>query len=416
MGGKSVLFLVVGFSLIFLFMGQKFDRITIDAAKNYVDYYSSTAAKNIAESGANLAVNQIYQNPLWVDGFNNVDCDGGKINVAVTVIDPVRNVRVVTSTGTYSGYSSTVQVTLSLSYFSKFAYCSDDENGIWWATGDTVNGPFHTQDHLNIDGHPVFNPGPNSYVSTKLGLNKATGSSSPILINTTIHSGDDMPIPQNGVAAVENTASSGGYIFSGHSDVYIVFLNDSLKYSFSIGWHASWTTVKTSTLAPNGTLVADNANLHIQGTVEGQLTIAATGTGSNRGNIYLDGDIVYSSDPRSNPHSTDLLGIVAKNNVYVTDNSTNNNGINIDAAIYAESGGFGAQNYNTRPYCGYINLVGGITQNSRLPVGVISTNWRGVQSISNGFNKSYNYDNRLRYAVPPNFPHTNSYQIVSWHE
>ena len=424
MGGKSVLFLVVGFSLIFLIMGKNFGEITVDAAANYADYYSQTMSKNIAESGANLAVNQIYLNSLWTDGYSNINCDGGKINVAVTIIDPVRNLRQVTSTGIFNGDTSTVQVTLSLSYFSKFAYCSNDENGIWWATGDTVNGPFHTQDHLNVNGHPVFNPGKNGYVSTRQGLNNADWRSSPVLVNTTLRTGDSLAIPTDGVSTVENLATSGGHVFSGHSDVYIVFQNDYLKYSFSTGWHASWTTIKISTLAPNGTIVADNANLHIQGVVQGQVTVAATGIGgtwnywdqrrgsSGTGNIYLDGDIVYSSDPRSNPNSTDLLGIVAQQNVYVTDNSTNDNGINIDAAIYAEKGGFGAQNYDRRPYSGYINLLGGITQSDRLPVGIIGSNG----SISNGFNKSYNYDSRLMYSVPPNFPSTNSYQIVSWYE
>ncbi len=419
MGGKAVLFLVVGFSMIFLVIGKNFGRITIDAAKNYSDSYSKSVSKNIAESGANLAVSQIYNDPLWTTGYDNINFLEGKLNVDVSIINSVLNIRMVTSTGIYMGDTSTVQVTLSLTYFSKFGYYSENENGIWWATGDTVNGPIHTEDYLNVDGHPVFNPGKNGYVSTQLGLNKADWSSSPILLNNaTIRTGDTLSMPANGVSTVENTAASGGYVFSGHNDVYIVFQNDYLKYSFG-GKHATWTTIKTSTLAPNGTIVADNADLHIQGVVQGQVTIAATGTntrwGSSGGNIYLDGDIVYSSDPRSHSKSTDLLGIVAQNNVLVTDNSANDNGINIDAAIYAENG-FGAENYNTRPPSGTINLYGGITEKNREAVGVISTDWRGNKTISHGFNKSYNYDPRLMSLVPPNFPHSNSYQIVSWYE
>lgn len=409
MGGRAVLFLVVGFSLIFLFLGKNFGRISTDAVVNYADDYSKKAAKNIAESGANLAVNQIYLNPLWTDGYSNTSFSGGKINVEVVILDPVRNIRQVTSTGTFGGITATVQVVLSLSYFSKFAYCSNDENGIWWATGDTVNGPFHTQDYLNVNGHPVFNPGPNGYVSTLKGLHKANGNSSPF-INGTMHSGDNLSIPTNGVSTLQSMATSGGYTFLNQSVVYVTFLGDSLKYRFSTS--GAWTTKKTSTFAPNGTIVAVNATLHLQGVVEGQLTIGATGTSGEKGNIYLDDNIVYSSDPRSNSNSTDLLGIVAKQNVYITDNTANRSDINIDAAIYAETGGFGAQNYNTRPYSGYINLLGGITQASRAAVGVIGYNGY----ISNGFNKSYNYDYRLMYSVPPNFPSTNSYQIVSWYE
>ncbi len=416
MGGKAVLFLVVGFSMIFLVIGQNFGRITIDAAKNYSGYYSRTVSKNIAESGANLAVGQIYKDPLWTTGYNNVSLNNGKLNVTVTLINPVLNIRMVTSTGIYNSDTSTVQVTLSLTYFSKFGYYSENENGIWWATGDTVNGPFHTQDCLNVNGHPVFNPGKNGFVSTYLGLNKANWNSSPILVNNaTIRTGDTLSMPPNGVSTVENMAASGGYVFSGHSDVYIVFQNDYLKYSFG-GRNPTWTTVKISTLAPNGTIVANNADLHIQGVVQGQVTIAATGTkswwGSWGGNIYLDDNIVYSTDPRTNPNSTDLLGIVAEQNVYVTNNSANDNNINIDAAIYAENGGFGAEDYNRRPASGTINLYGGITEKNREPVGTLDR----FGNVITGFNKSYNYDPRLMSLVPPNFPHTSSYQIVSWYE
>ncbi len=410
MSGKSVLFLVVGFSLIFLLMGKNFGRISIDATKNYSEFYSQTVAKNIAESGANLAVNQIYLNPAWTEGFSSLDFENGKINVAVSIIDPVRNIRLVTSTGTFNNTSATVQVTLSLSYFSKYAYCSNTENGIWWATGDTVNGPFHTQDYLNVNGTPVFNPGPNSYVSTFKGLNKADRNSKPKLINTVIKKGDNLPIPTNGMSTVESMASTGGHIFSGENNVYIIFDNDYVKYRFKT--YGSWTKIKTSSLAPNGTIVAVNSTLHIQGVVKGQVTIGATGTNYNQGNIYIDDDIVYASDPRIDPNSTDLLGIVASKNIYITNNTPNRDDIKIDGAIYSEDGGFGAEDYDSRPYSGSIILLGGITQGKRAAVGVIGRNGR----VSNGFNKSYNYDKRLRYAVPPNFPSTNSYQIVSWYE
>ncbi len=49
--------------------------------------------------------------------------------------------------------------------------------------------------------------------------------------------------------------------------------------------------------------------------------------------------LVYNTNPRTDPSSTDLLGIVAQNNVLITDNSANRSNINIDASVYAETGG-----------------------------------------------------------------------------
>ena len=138
--------------------------------------------------------------------------------------------------------------------------------------------------------------------------------------------------------------------------------------------------------------------------------MAASGSGS-KGTIYIDDDIVYSKDPRIYPNSSDLLGIVSKNNIVITDNIANHNDINIQASIYSESGGFGAENYSSRPPSGDINLLGGIIQNTRQAVGTF--NGGGIQS---GFNKRYKYDERLLIASPPAFPGTGSYEIVSWLE
>jgi hypothetical protein len=132
---------------------------------------------------------------------------------------------------------------------------------------------------------------------------------------------------------------------------------------------------------------------------------------SDKGKIYLDDDIVFNQDPIHYPNSTDLLGIIAKNEVLITDNPANHSDINIDASIYTETGGFGADNYKYRPVSGNINLRGGIIQHTRRAVGTFSGG-----GPSSGFAKRYSYDERLRIASPPGFPGTGSYEIVAWLE
>ncbi len=67
---------------------------------------------------------------------------GGQLNVTVQVLDAYKNIRKIVFNGSYHGITSTVEVTLSPSKFSKFAYYSVSEGGtIWWKASDTVWGP-----------------------------------------------------------------------------------------------------------------------------------------------------------------------------------------------------------------------------------------------------------------------------------
>ena len=430
MGGRAILLLIVGFSLIFLLMGQNFGRISTEAVSNFSQYYSTDISHNIALSGANMAANEIFLDPTWTAGFSNLSFQGGTMNVTVDIVDAFKNIRRINSTGIFRGDTSLVQVTLQPSKFSKFAYYSVDENGIWWTTGDTVSGPFHTQDYMRVAGHPVFN----GKTSTKMGIIRYNSQSSrgsgrrggggghivddPI-INGQFEQGVDLPMPPTGLPNLQTAAGSGGYTFTNHDTVYLTFAGDSIKYKFS--YRGTETTRLASSFAPNGVIFANNATVRLKGVVKGQYTVSASdstvyrrwgGSQSNgRGNIYIDDDIVYNSDPRTNPASTDMLGIVAKNNVYVTNNTPNRSDVKIDAAIYAETGGFGAEDYDSRPVSGTIYLLGGITQHTRQAVGTFNSS-----GIRTGFQKSYSYDNRLLSSFPPSFPDTGSFEIVSWYE
>ncbi len=81
--------------------------------------------------------------------------------------------------------------------------------------------------------------------------------------------------------------------------MYLTFKNDSISYKFSSG--GLETTVLATELAPNGVIYAKGANLRIKGVVKGSYTVVA----ENR--VYLDDDVVYETDPRTDPTSTDLL-------------------------------------------------------------------------------------------------------------
>ncbi len=404
--GKMALILILGFSAIFLLMGYNSMNVSTRAVENMVDYNANTVAYNIAVSGANMGANEIFRDDSWTTGFSNLDCNDGTLNVTVDVIDPVRNWRKLTSEGEFDGVTKKVEVIFQPSKFSKFAYYSMDEGGtIWWTESDTIWGPFHSQDYLRVHNHPVFF----GKTTTAKSLIYYTDSESdaPYFYGG-FSNAENLALPPDGLNPLSESAQSSGLYLTGQDTVYVTFDLDSIKYKFSYSDHD--TSLYLPSVAPNGVIFVDNSVVRLKGTVKGQYSIACSGT-SGKGIIYLDDDIVYQTDPLVNPKSTDLLGIIAKNSVLITDNEVNRSDINIDGSIYCEDGGFGAENYKDRPISGNINLVGGIIQNTRQAVGTF-----GKTGVTSGFAKRYKYDDRFMLMSPPDFPGTGQLEIVSWLE
>jgi hypothetical protein len=409
MSGKATLLLIVGFSMIFLVVSRNFGDTSTRAIDNYVDYYKKAVSHNIAVSGANIAANNIFLDPTWnASGYSNIDYQDGTISIDVQQIDPYKNIVEITADGSYEGYNSTVKIKLAPSKFSKFAYYSVSEGGtIWWTGNDTVWGPFHTQDYMRAYRHPVFY----GKATTKRNLVYYTNQSTdkPYFFGG-YQDGVDLPLPIDAVDNLESIADDDGLKLSGHDTVYITFDRDSLRYRYA--YNEKNTVLYLPSAAPNGLIFAKDCIVRLQGTVKGQYTLGCSSNFSaGKGTIYLDDNIVFDKDPRIYPNSSDLLGICAENSVYITENTANNSHINIHGSIYCEKGGFGAENYDTRPVGGNINLLGGIIQHTRKAVGTF-----GSGGIKSGFAKRYLYDERLMVASPPFFPGTGGFEIVSWYE
>jgi hypothetical protein len=281
------------------------------------------------------------------------------------------------------------------------------ENGVAWATGDTVRGPLQTQDVLTVNGNPYFY----GFVGTKGGVVYANGKTvdHPTFAGG-LQTGSNIPINASGVSNVESYAITNGKEITGHDTVYLNFAADSIRYRYA--WNGKDTTKKLSTFAPNGDIFVKNGTIRLKGTVKGQYTVGCSGTSTTvGGSCYLDSDIVYNTNPQVNPASTDIFGLVCQNNCIVEDNAANKTGINIDASVYCQNGSFTADNYNSGSWRGYINVIGGIIQNVRGPVGTISGG-----KVTTGYSKNYSYDTRFMFSAPPNFPNTGAYNVISWYE
>jgi hypothetical protein len=277
-----------------------------------------------------------------------------------SVSDWVGNRRTLTATGIYGKDTSLIQIIVTPNSFARYAYFSEHERAnpsagyIWWMGKDVVDGPFHTQDDLRVATHPKFLGESTSHFGRLIyQTNKRTDS--PIITGL-YQPGLSLPIPDNSISELLEPALDNGKRFSYYSNssiryqnFYFTFNSDQVTYrivgqrksgSLWINFDSTY-TANPATLAPNGVIYfggtdryGNPIDMRLKGTVQGQYTV------SSEGSIWLEDDVVCHTNPKIDPTSTDMLGICAKNYVWITDNTPNRSDINIQAAIFCQEGGF----------------------------------------------------------------------------
>ncbi|MCU0454497.1 MAG: hypothetical protein MUE68_12660 [Bacteroidetes bacterium] len=398
--GKASVLMVIGFNMIFMALGFNIARVSTTAYENFIEYNDRSTALKIAQSGANMACSEISFTPNWRTGYAWTDYLGGRYKVAVSDLDSGRIK--VKAESEFAEEEAVVELVLGISSFSKFAYYSVVEGSISWITGDTVRGPFHTQAKMTVAGSPTFY----GKVTAKLGLTKSPSSSKPNFYGG-FQKGVTIDLPSN-LNPLVAAAGSGGAYFD-NKDVWLDFKPDG-KVVYRIGSAtATPTTTTLSALAPNGVILSNNGSLHIKGVVNGKVTISATGSTGTDGMVFVDSSVTYNSNPASGA-STDMLGIVADRNILIEDNANNTN-VTLHASVFSRTGGVTAENHSSRPK-GRLQLLGGMQQYQRGAVGTFS----GSGTLASGFQKDYQYDERLYVERPPFFPTTGSYEVLSWYE
>ncbi len=463
MGGKAAILLVLSFSLIFLVFGHRFNRLSTDSVDNLTDYYIQTKAHNIAVSAANLAANKLFLDKTWEEGFEEVSFDGGTYNVYVsnnfsasgkviichvppgnpaaqkTMSLPAAalsghlhhgdylgpcgglayddKIATIVAEGTYQGVTKVVTVDLRPSFFSKFGNYYANISAMP-ATGDTFNGPFHTNGKLTTYGTPVFW----GKTTAKKGLKKLGSPKDPKFYGG-FESGVDIPLEFD-TTGMRSAASTGGMIFKDttntnqKTDVKLELISDgNVKYSKKIGagpWSPT-VEVPLTTIAPNGMLFVERGNVYIEGTLKGRLTVVASKMGkSGCGNIYQTDDVEYNSNPKTDPNSKDVLGLVAEDNIRLQYNpQTKKKDIITQASMFALNGNIGPDNqlvHNDGKLASW-KILGGLIANTTR----VTAHYSGSVPYE-GYRFVHSYDDRFMTYAPPLFPNTKSLEIVSWYE
>jgi hypothetical protein len=400
--GKYSILIVFSLAVMLAVLMPNIHSLGHRSVENYVSYAVRAQSHNLAVSGANAAAQQFFLNSKWRESGTKTEMDGGTFRVSV--LDAETTKVKILSVGTFEGISDTVEVLLQPGSFARYAYYSKLEGSITWITGDTVWGPFHSQDVMKTSGTPVYR-GP---VTNLKGTNPSPSAAkfeSGYLTGVSV----DLPLDLSYTA---KGASMGGHIFPS-GDVYLTFMGNDVEWKTAPGGPS--TIEPISKLTSNGVILAQEGSFHIRGVIDGRITLCALGDKSiGQGNIYIEDDIRYAVDPRKG-QTDNILGLIAENSVIIEDNIANNNDVVIQASIFCRTGGLTAENYGSRPVSGILDLLGGVIQYQRGAVGTFSST-SGTPVIKTGFRKSYKYDTRFYLDSPPYYPWTGGYQIVSWVE
>ncbi len=429
--GRSLIFLVSGLVIIvgMTQIGTN-KRMEMLPDKTY-DYYFEQQARNVSISMVDQAIQELLNNNDWEDTlFSSSHLPGSGTLITYdqnNISDFISEHGYTPDVGgwneyklllysevEYQGYKVATEVLMQRDSFSKYSYYTNQQpTNIYFMSADTLSGPVHTNGTFRVAGSPVFNglvTSPNMWqghpwYTNNPQFNGGSNFSSPV---------KSIPAAAQ-LAAIRNAAASGGISFTNPIKVeplpdgtvniteatsYVTGTN-KIEYS-SIVW-GSTTNYDMSTT--NG-VISSSDEVFIEGTVNGSLTI------HSEDNVQIVGDVYYNDDPRSNPNSSDLLGIVSEETVYVEKTAHTANGsqdLEIFASIMALNNSFRVENYNSLGVTGRLHVYGGIIQESRGPVGTFSGG-----SINNGYAKKYEYDIRLKYQVPPLFPREAVFSILYW--
>jgi len=435
--GKSTIIYVIGLSLIIGLALTNVNRSSLDSMDTYSTYFGRTMAHNIALAAANLATNRVLFTPGYNTPFSG-SFSGGSYDVAFADTGSGEAYRKFMSvTSAYNAGGETIRDTVRAVFgrysFSRYAWFTDMErngyrrpNGTggpyhgqsdWKITGDSVFGYAHTNSKFNLAGRPYFG-------KKVTATNAPTTANLAGVYNPTFMEGYEWGVsvarPTGSIATLKANANIGnplaGY-FNGN-DVGMRFMDTDVRVRVPYNTGALVDTVmRIADLSSTGLTGILNGDLHISGRYQGQLSVAAfTGTGAtaNKGNVWIDGDVIAHDNPQTNPASTDKLGIIAERMAYITEDHHRNasSQVNIQAAIYTHNGEFTAEDFWTIPISGRVNLYGSICQATAGSLGVFNHG----HGLLHGFFYSIRHDTRFLVMGPPHFPYSTKYRLVAWWE
>ncbi len=301
-----------------------------------------------------------------------------------------------TSTGTCGNVNKILQLTVQGKSPSMYAYLSNTEihpdwGRLWWITGMYTVGPVNTNGQLNIWGDPIFD-GPVAQAAATINYwpgvytdpadfrgGLTLGAPSLACFNSSI-----LNNIQSGASSADGLLLSGDSAVTFNADGSLNVTNADR------GW-----SNQNVAMPANKAIYVAGGSATVQGTLNGQATLGCDQT------IYISGNLIYNSDPdpaNPNPASTDLLALVANNDITVQAEAAPAN-LEIEAVMVALNGSFQVDNWWAQGK-GTMLQYGSLINNYCGPTGVFDP---GTGELYGGYMQLQYYDPKLKTQIPPWF-------------
>jgi hypothetical protein len=412
--GKAMLIVALGFTVVVGMTLNGLNDRGLTSSNRVSAHYESIISRNLASSGANIAATKLYRNFLWRSPLDSTNFNSGSFKASfedMTFDTALTASRVmVTSVSEYAGRRDTVRVMVGKPPFSYFAQFTEnwpppppDTKARYYATGDTVYGPIHTNTQFGIAGAPVFY-GKVSSVGVGYYI-KPSSTPDPKFYGGTEFGAAPIALPTD-LTELTTPAYDNGDIYSSH--VWLRFNPDG---SYDYGNDNDYDGGTKYLSDYNGIIMSEpGKDIHVKGTFCGQATIY-----SGR-YLYIEDDIVYTQNPVITSTAQDMLGLIADHSVIIADNTANRSNIVIHGAVMAVDSAFYVQNLSSGDPRGTMTIVGSVIQKYRGTRASTSVDSDGNVTITKGYRLKMHYDTRFMQFGPPHFPIADKVYVHDWVE
>lgn len=382
----------------------------------------------------------------------------------------VTKVRSEASQGGFTSLARVVEAEIGAPSFSAYSVASNSE--LWFGSTETADGPVHSNVGVKMDGpnNSIVSSSNQTYIPS-YGSGPGSGSSKPGVWcdssitdpNCNTRSKDSWNYPvasidfnqlsgdlcslkklatnnQSANACNQTPSRSDGYIppvRNSYDDGrgYLITLKTNGKYKLE-EVRSENDTRPTYTAALNTRSTIDNISIPANGVIfvednvwvrtesggfDGRVTIASARLAVSGDTVAtLVDNILYEDKYTGN----DAIGIIAEDNVDVAPYVPVP--LELNAALIAQRGRVQFRpRYNYNSYYstpGYINpsetlsFFGSVASNQQWTWSWVRCGYNSPSCWSGFQHNTTSYDESLRYSPPPNFPVTNTFDILSWRE
>jgi hypothetical protein len=391
-----LLFIVAG--LVITILDVAVDHRTIAVKQLNMDQAMYVAEGGV-ETGARFMESNLTVMVNSSTGTTNGSGNVGSGSYSYYIYRTNSSTYCIVSTGTVNGVTRIVSLNdVYQPTYAQFALWSHVNGAIVFDSGDVFHGHVHADDELYFSGDPSFYAALTSDYGTYSGSISGVYLADGLTLNS--YQGTMADVDFNGSSpSLKSIATSSGLEVSGNTTLTFNGGTVTVKTTSSTQTYTIPASGGTIYVANNGTTTGTKSGIiYLEGgTVTGPLTVAS------ESDMYIENNITYTHNPVTTPTSTDALGLISQDNIWVDSGAPNS--LTIDAAMIAAgtssggTGSFGAVNYTSRS-AGTLTVYGGIVQEIRGAVATVN----GSGNVLTGYAKNYSYDPRFLTTPPPNYP------------